>query len=406
MSGHDLLPIDQALAAVLAQTSTLPAEIVALELGLGRVLAADLTADRPQPAFDRSAMDGVALRCADWQPGAWMPQQGQILAGKPWDGALLPGHCLRIMTGAQVPDGADAVVPVEKIEVDLRLGQDGAQQTWVRLAEAPKREQHIARMGCEVQENQAVLKAGQRLTPARLGVAASFGHAALPVVRRPIVALVPTGDELVAVDVLPGPGQIRDSNRYAIAALLAADAEVLHFAPARDQPDALRLALEQAWAHADVLVTIGGVSAGDADLVAPTLLALGAHSHFHKIRIKPGKPLLFATQGRKLAFGLPGNPLAAMVGAALFVKPALARLQGEAFERWPQLQLPVASALPGVGPRDEVYACSLTDLGAVQIHGNRGSADLPAFAQGTWLALRRAGSPALQAGELVTVLPQ
>lgn len=405
MSGQDLLPIDQALAAVIAQTARLPAESVALERALGRVLAEDLCADRPQPPFDRSAMDGVALRCADWQPGAWLLQQGQILAGKPWDGALLPGHCLRIMTGAPVPAGADAVVPVEKIEVEQRPGQGGALQTWVRIAEAPRPEQHIARTGCEVQQGQAVLRAGQRLTPARLGVAASFGHAVLPVARRPVVALVPTGDELVAVHATPGPGQIRDSNRFAIAALLGQDAEVLHFAPARDQPEALRSALEHAWERADVLVTIGGVSAGDADLVAPTLQALGAQAHFHKIRIKPGKPLLFATRGPQLAFGLPGNPLAALICAALFVRPALARLQGEPYAPWPQLQLPVATPLGPVGPRDEVYACSLTSSGAVQIHGNRGSADLPAFAQGTWLALRRAGAPALQVGEMIVVLP-
>lgn len=406
MSGHDLLPIDQALAAVLSHTPVLAAESVALHQGLGRVLATDLTADRPQPPFDRSAMDGVALRCSDGQPGVWLPQQGQVLAGQPWQGVLLAGHCLRIMTGAEVPAGADAVVPIEQIDVEQRPDAAGGLQTWVALRQPPRAEQHIARRGSEVQAGQAVLRAGQRLTPARLGVAASFGHAALPVARRPVVALVPTGDELVAVDAVPGPGQIRDSNRYAVGALLGLDADVRHFASARDQPQALLHALQQAWEHADVLVTIGGVSAGDADLVAPTLEALGAQTHFHKIRIKPGKPLLFASRGAKLAFGLPGNPLAALVGAALFVRPALARMQGEPVEGWMQLQLPTATPLPAVGPRDEIYACSLSRDGQVQVHGNRGSADLPAFSVGTWLALRRAGSPALQAGEMLTVLPQ
>lgn len=404
MAGHDLLPIDQALAEVLAHCRRLPAETAALSHALGRVLAADLRADRPQPPFDRSAMDGVALRCADWRADAPLRQAGTVLAGQPWPGPLPPGQCLRIMTGAAVPAGADAVVPVEKLRLEQRPGADG-DDTWVWIDQPPRPEQHIARTGCEVQQGQVVLGAGQRLTPARLGVAASFGHAVLPLQRRPRLALVPTGDELVAVEATPGPGQIRDSNRFAIAALLGADAEVRVFAPARDQPEALRAALDEAWASADVLVTIGGVSAGDADLVAPTLQDLGAAVHFHKIRIKPGKPLLFASRGDQLAFGLPGNPLAALIGAALFVRPALARLQGEELAGWPQLQLPLAGDLPAVGPRDEVYACSLGAAGTAVIHGNRGSADLPAFAQGSWLALRRAGSPAARAGEPVTVLP-
>ena len=401
MAVQELLPIDQALAIILAQLSTLSAETVPLAQGLGRVLAADLLADRPQPPFDRSAMDGVAVRCADWTAGTVLRQQGQALAGAPFGQPLLPGHCVRIMTGAAVPAGADAVVPVERIAVQVHQGE-----TEVTLLEPPRPEQHIARTGSEVQAGQAVLRAGERLTGPRLGVAASFGHAVLPVVRRPIVALVPTGDELVAVDAEPGPGQIRDSNRYAISALLQPDAEVRHFAAARDQPGALQQALQEAWQQADVLVTIGGVSAGDADLVAPTLQLLGATAHFHKIRIKPGKPLLFATRGAQLAFGLPGNPLAACVCAALFVRPALARLQGDLADPWPQLLLPTAAALPAVGPRDEVSACVLTGQGQVQLLANRGSADLPAFARGSWLAIRPAGSAAQLPGALVRVVPQ
>lgn len=401
MAAQELLPIDQALAIVLAQVSKLPSETVHLARGLGRVLAADLLADRPQPPFDRSAMDGIAVRCADWAPGILLRQQGQAMAGLPFGHALQPGHCVRIMTGAEVPAGADAVVPVERIAVEER---DGI--AFVALLDPPRPEQHIARTGSEVQAGQAVLRAGERLTGPRLGVAASFGHAQLPVTRRPRVALVPTGDELVAVDAQPGPGQIRDSNRYAISALLEPDAEILHFAVARDQPGALQVALQEAWAQADVLVTIGGVSAGDADLVAPTLQLLGAKAHFHKIRIKPGKPLLFASRGAQLAFGLPGNPLAACVCAALFVRPALARLQGAPVHGWPQLLLPSATPLPAVGPRDEVSACLLTAQGRVELLANRGSADLPAFARGNWLAIRPAGTPAQAEGELVTVVPQ
>ena len=401
MAAHDLLPIDQALAVVLGQVPLLETEIVPLAQAFGRVLAADLGADRPQPPFDRASMDGVAVRCADFLPATALPQQGQVLAGSPVDQPLLPGHCVRIMTGGVVPVGADAIVPVERITVVQRGGL-----TEVTLLDAPMPEQHIARLGCEVQEGDAVLRAGQRLTGPRIGVAASFGHTQIAVRRRPIVALVPTGDELVAVDAQPGPGQIRDSNRHAISALLATDAEVLHFAVARDQPGALEHALQVAWQQADVLITIGGVSAGDADLVAPTLQRLGATTHFHKIRIKPGKPLLFATEGRKVAFGLPGNPLAACVVAALFVRPALAKMQGEQVGIWPRVQLPTATPLGPVGPRDEVSACELTSAGQVHLLANRGSADLPAFARGTWLAIRPAGAPAQSVGDLVWVVPQ
>lgn len=401
MATQELLPIDEALAIILAHVPVLPLETVPLAQGLGRVLAADLTADGPQPPFDRSAMDGVAVRCADYTPGARLRQQGQALAGAPFAYALLPGHCVRIMTGAALPAGADAVVPVERIEVALRDG--GAD---VLLLDPPHPEQHIARIGSEVQAGQAILLAGERLTGPRLGVAASFGHAVLPVRRRPKVALVPTGDELVAVDAPLGPGQIRDSNRYAIGALLSPDADVHYFAVARDQPGALQQALHDAWQYADVLITIGGVSAGDADLVAPTLQLLGATTHFHKIRIKPGKPLLFASRGSQLAFGLPGNPLAACVCAALFVRPALAKMQGEPVGAWPRVQLPTATSLGPVGPRDEVSACILTARGQVELVATRGSADLPAFARGSWLAIRPAGTPAQLPGDLVWVVPQ
>ena len=399
---HDasaLLPIDQALQIVLRHAQLLAVETIKLSDAGGRVLAQAICADRDQPPFDRCAMDGVAL--ATDAPTAGQPWQlvGTAAAGAPFAGGLSAGQCVRIYTGAQVPADAVAVVPVERIRVA------GAQ---VVVEDAARAGQHIARKGSEVRAGATVVAAGTTLNAATLGVAAAFGHATVAVARRPNVAILPTGDEIVAVDAVPGPGQIRDSNRYQLAEIARrAGADVLHCAKAGDRRDLLEASLRAALAVADVVVTCGGVSAGDLDLVAPVLADLGAVAHFHKIRIKPGKPLLFATVGDKIVVGLPGNPVSAAVCAALFLVPLLAAMQGAQQTAWKILPMPLAADLGPAGPRDEIVPLQWAHHGAAAAVAPItmvGSADVFAFSRAQLLAIRPADHPAMAAGDLIDVL--
>ncbi|MBM4342517.1 MAG: molybdopterin molybdotransferase MoeA [Deltaproteobacteria bacterium] len=394
-----LLPIAEALTQVLARAPRLGAIAVPIAQAQGHILAHDLCADRDQPPFDRSAMDGVALRAADAAVGAVLPVVGTAAAGTPFADPLPQGACVRIFTGAVVPPEADSVVPVEQVT----LHGDSC------TLHAPCRPgQHVARQGSEVRAGGVVVAAGTVLTAARLGVAAAFGHAEVQVARRPRAAVVPTGDEVVAVTAAPGPGQIRDSNRYALAEILRqGGAEVVHMPVAADRADELHRALSSALRTADVIVTCGGVSAGDLDLVAPALRELGAEIHFHKIRIKPGKPLLFATIGDKVVLGLPGNPVSAAVCATLFALPLLAAMQGATATRWLLAGVPLALPLPATGPRDEVVPLvPVTAQGqlAVLPVATAGSADVFAFSRATWLGIRSAGGAALAAGESIDVV--
>ena len=392
-----LLAIEDALARVLAAIVPLPAEIVALEDAHQRVLAEAIRADADVPAFDRSAMDGIALRSADGAAGALLQQVGESAAGSPFVGQVQTGECVRVMTGGVVPTGADAVVPVERIE---RLAGDA-----YRLLDGARAEQNISRKGSEVREGDAVLAAGVRLSGARVGVLATYGHARVQVAQRPRVAMLPTGNEIVPVAATPILGQVRDANRHALTGLmLTAGASVRQHAVAADDRAALTAAIAAAWQDADVLVTSGGVSAGDYDLVPPVLQELGATLHFHKIAIKPGKPLLFATrrhEGRvQYAFGLPGNPVSSYVCCALFVLPALLALQGAPAD-WQRLVLPSATPLPGTGPRAEILPAVLLQQAGetradVRMLGS--SADLTRFSAAEWLAYRPAHAPPLPAG--------
>jgi len=400
-----LLPIEEALAQILAQVPIVATEILPLTACAGRYLAADALAGDDQPAFDRAMMDGVAVRSAETSAaGAVLQQVGQTMAGCSEVNLVTPATCVRVMTGGVLPEGADAIVPVERIQrVDA--------EHW-RILDATRPEQHIARRGSELRAGQAVVRRGQLLHGACIGALAAFGHASVGVARQPRVALLPNGDELVSIDARVGVGQVRDSNRYALTALLQqAGAEVLQRPAAIDTFDGLRAAITSAWQSADIVVLSGGASAGDRDFVAPVLTDLGATIHVRQIRIKPGKPFLFASRDladgrRQLAFGLPGNPLASYVCAALFVLPALVAIQG-GDPAWQIAQMPSARALPSIGPRTEVLPANLISVAGaahIDVLTVRSSADLPHFAAGQWLALRQANAPALSIGEAVDFL--
>jgi len=320
-----LMPLDEALAALLARATPLAgADTVSTFDADGRVLAQDLVSPLQVPPHDNSAMDGYALRCADVpQPGSVLPVSQRIPAGSV-GAPLQPGTAARIFTGAPVPAGADAVVMQEECTAE----GDAA----VRVQAVPRPEQNIRRAGEDIARDAVVLRAGTRLTPAALGLAASIGLAAVPVARRPRVALFSTGDELVMPgDVAPQqlpPGAIYNSNRFFLRALLQRlGCEVTDFGTVPDQRAATIEALQRASAGHDLVLTSGGVSVGEEDHIKPAVQALG-RLDLWQIAIKPGKPFACGQVGKAHFLGLPGNPVASFVTFAMLVRPFLLRLQG------------------------------------------------------------------------------
>jgi molybdopterin molybdotransferase len=334
--------IDQALALVLARVRVLAAESVAIGDATGRVLAEDARAAVDLPPFDSSAMDGFAVRAAD-TPGR-LRVVGQSAAGSPSPHALAASEAIAISTGAVVPEGADAVVPVERT---TRAGAD------VDVEAVAEGENKRARGG-DVRAGETVVAAGTRLGPPQAGALAAVGAAEVRCARRPRAVVLATGSELRAPGARLEPGQIYESNTVLLRAQLeSAGAQVVVLPPVADDADATRAALA-AGLEADVVITSGGVSVGEHDLVRGALADLGVEEVFWRVAVRPGKPVAFATRGATLVFGLPGNPVSALVGFELFVRPAVLALQG-AREHGP-FYLPgrLATSLRRNGARDEL----------------------------------------------------
>ena len=312
----DLPAIGEARKLVLEAVRPLPAENVAISDALGRVLAQDVRSPIAVPPFDSSAMDGYAVIAG---AAAELEVVAEARAGHPSDATLSAGQAIAISTGAAVPEGATAVIPVERTQqldgrVSVPATSEGA---------------NIRRSGEDVAEGEVVLRAGDRLGPAELGVAASVGRAELACARRPRVALLVTGDELTEPGEPLGPGGIYSSNAYALAGQVErAGAELIASGRVADSAEATRTALESALGAADVVVVSGGVSVGPHDHVKGALAELGVREIFWGVSLRPGKPTWFGTRDATLAFGLPGNPVSAMVTFQLFARPALAALQG------------------------------------------------------------------------------
>jgi molybdenum cofactor synthesis domain-containing protein len=313
-----MLQPQEARRIVLAHTRALPTEWVPLNESGGRILAEALIASQNLPPFPAATMDGFALIHDDRSDVLEIIEDG--FAGVAPGSTVRHGTATRIMTGAPVPAGADAVVPVENTELT-----DGGVRI---LQERVRAGENIRPVGSDMRAGDLLLPAGVELGPAEIGLLASLGHASVEVGRRPRVAVYSTGDELVQPGETPGPGQIRDSNRFSLAhAASLAGAEVVLNRHVPDTREAVRAAFREALDAADAIITSGGVSMGDRDLVK-ALLGEFAEVHFRRVFMKPGKPLNFATAGDRLVFGLPGNPVSCLVSFHMFVRPALRVLQG------------------------------------------------------------------------------
>jgi molybdopterin molybdotransferase len=317
-----LMPVADALAAVLAGAEPLPEEMVALEAAHHRVLARDAAALRTQPPQAMSAMDGYAVRAADAaEVGARLKVIGEVAAGRPFDRRIGPGQAARIFTGGVIPDGADAVV----IQEDAKAEGDR-----ITISEAALPGRHIRRAGIDFREGEVLLAKGTRLSDRDLSLAASMNYPELAVCRRPKVALLATGDELVMPGETPGPGQIVYSNGYALRALARAEgAETIDLGIAADTLKATTAGIRRAReSGADILITTGGASVGDHDLVKRSLEAEGVAMAFWRIAMRPGKPMMHGRLDGMRVIGLPGNPVSSYVCSVLFLVPLIRLMSG------------------------------------------------------------------------------
>jgi molybdopterin molybdotransferase len=420
--------VDDTAALVLDHTPVLGVERVALAHCIGRVLAEDLAAPVSLPAFPSSAVDGYAVRSAD--AGKALRVLGESAAGRPFDGRIEPGTAARILTGGVLPDGADCVVMLEDVRLEGEVVITPASLRAGGNFHAP---------GADVRAGELVVSAGTSLGAAELGLAAALGFPRLPVRRRPRVALMSTGDELVEVGEKPGRGQIVDSNRWALlAALRDAGAEVRGLGIAPDQPETLRKLVADALREVDVLVTSGGVSVGTHDLVKPLLESLGT-VHVGRVKLKPGKPFTFATipahvplpsparksgdedgpygslpegeremgRGDKLAFGLPGFPVSSLVTFEVFVRPALRKMQGFTSLQRPMLPVRMGYDARATADRTEFQRVTLHRDGrelVAETTGAQSSSRLMSLAGAHALVRIPPGDQGIKAGSIVDAL--
>jgi molybdopterin molybdotransferase len=405
------LSFDEARQAVLREIAAgriAPArEQVALDEALGRILAEDVAADRDQPPFPRVTRDGFAVRAADAsgasaQSPVTLAVIGEAPPGAPFPGPVGPRQCVEIMTGAALPEGADAVVMVEYTR---RPGPDR-----VAIERAVAAHENVVARGSELFAGAVAFPARHRLDPSALGLLASVGCARPSVFARPRVAIVTTGDELVELEQAPRPAEIRNSNRHSLAGQILRAGGIPRPAPiARDDRQALRAVIEEALADADLLLLSGGVSMGKYDFVEEVLAALGGRVVFDGVAIRPGKPLVFGRVREVPFFGLPGNPLSTIVTFELYVRPALALLGGAdaaplhfthapLAEDYRQRAVPLTVFVPAKLESERVTA--------VRPVPSQGSGDLAAMARADCLIVVEPGATVLSAGTPVRLLPK
>jgi len=405
-----MLSVDEALGEIESRIEPL----AVVELGLGdalrRVLATDLTSDVDSPPFDKALMDGFAVRADDVADGTGcLSLIAEVTAGEVSDLQVGPGEAIQIMTGAPIPDGADAVVRIEDCQSGTR--DDGSPVVNIRSTPVSTG-QDLVRQGTSMRRGDSVLAAGCRLRAQELALLAELGRDRVPVRPRPRVGVLATGDELVEIGEVPGPGQIRNTNETMLAAQVeAAGGEAVLLGIARDRPEHLAERIE-AGLDTDILLLSGGVSAGRLDLVPAQLAAAGVEPVFHKVQVKPGKPLWFGIHqhphsGRCCAvFGLPGNPVSSMVCFELFVRTALRRLTGHRETRPASLSARLTTLHATRGDRPTYFPARLdrraaeTVVTPVDWHG---SSDLRATVDANAMILFPPGERTYQPDDLVDV---
>ena len=399
-----MLSVAEAIQIVRQQTAPLATERVRIEHTLGRVLAVDVVADSDLPPFDRAQMDGYAVRAQDVaEAPARLKIVGESAAGKGWHHELEPGQAVRIMTGAPVPAGADSV---QQVELTHEL-KDGSVVELLEPVEAGK---SIVQRGAEITAGEVVLRAGTTINAAMMAVLAAFGYAEVEVFRKPRVAVLATGSELVAVDQKPGQDQIRDSNNYSISAYAESAGAVVERMPLTgDETSLLKTQLAEAAKRCDLIVTSGGVSMGVYDVTKAALKELDAEIFFERVALRPGKPTVFGRlPNGTLVFGLPGNPVSVSVTFNLFARTALLAMQGSADPALKRETAVLARSVKGTMDRESYLPAQLTtnddgELVAFPLKWG-GSSDFVAFALTTALVIVRANVKLIEAGSLVNVL--
>ena len=388
-----LLPVAEAQSRLIGLAGPVGIEQVPISQAHGRFAAQDIKARRTQPSSDLSAMDGYAIRFAD-MPGPWQVI-GESAAGRPFAGTVEPGQATRIFTGAPLPAGADTVLVQEE------ASRDGA--NLVLAGEGPPYlGRNVRRRGLDFAEGDVLIAAGQRITAARLAVAGTGGHATLCVRRRVRIAVAATGDELVPPGAPVGEAQLPETNRLMLTAQLAdLPVEMIDLGILPDRLDALEAAFRAV--RADILVTTGGASVGDHDLVRPALEAAGATIDFWRIALRPGKPMMAGRLGDSVVVGLPGNPVSAFVTALLFVRPLVAHLSGAADSLPHARPVLLGEALPGNGERTDYLRAELRD-GHAFASTIQDSSMLRTLARAGCLIVREPHAPPAEEGDSVQIL--
>jgi molybdopterin molybdotransferase len=402
-----LLPVADAVARIVSGVTPLESESVALADALGRTLAETVAARRTQPPFPASAMDGYAVRSGDLaDPGATLIVTGMAAAGHAFPGTVGPGETVRIFTGAPVPDGADAVL--------IQEDADAIDPRTVRARQSVRRGQNVRPAGLDFREGENLLAAGRALAMREIAAAAAMNHPRLPVRRRPRVAILATGDELVRPGDAIGPDQIVASNGYALAAYARTlGAEPVDLGIARDDPAAIGAAIAAALAlPADILVTLGGASVGDHDLVRDALVSNGMDLDFWRIAMRPGKPLMFGRLARPggtpmRVLGLPGNPVSSIVCAILFLRPLVAALLGQSPPDDTEPAI-LAAGLPANDTRQDYLRATLAERpGAPPLATSLSPQDssmLSVLLRADCLIVRPPHAPAATAGDPCTII--
>ncbi|ASM72590.1 MULTISPECIES: gephyrin-like molybdotransferase Glp [Roseobacteraceae] len=388
-----MIPVSQALDHLFALVRPLPVETVPLRRAHGRVLAETVTARRNQPPFAASAMDGYAVKSTEVETDALFKVIGESAAGHGFDGTVGAGQAVRIFTGAPVPQGADFVVIQEDV---TRRG------TLITLNHNLGTANNIRPAGTDFTHG-TPMPAPRRLSAGDVALLAAMNVAQVPVSRAPVVALISTGDELVMPGEIPDDDQIIVSNTFGLAALLEDLGAVPRILPiARDTKPALTQVLELS-AGADLVVTIGGASVGDHDLVGEVAAQMGMQQSFYKVAMRPGKPLMAGSLNGTPMIGLPGNPVSAMVCGTVFLAPVIRAMQGLQAAPAPRRQMPLSTPLEANGPREH-YMRAVTDAAGVSDAGRQDSSLLSVLANANALIVRPPDDPARAVGDLVDVI--